>query len=162
MNIRPATPADRPAIWAIMEPVIRAGETWALPLDWREDQALAYWFAPGHHPFVAEEDDGRVLGSYFFRANQPGPGSHVGNCGYMVAGDASGRGVASAMCRHSIDYARAQGFRAIQFNFVVSSNTRAVALWQRMGFEIAGRLPGAFRHPQLGEVDVFVMYRRLD
>jgi GNAT superfamily N-acetyltransferase len=104
------------------------------------------------------EAEGRVLGSFFVRANQPGPGSHVANAGYMTHPDAAGRGIASAMARASLDWARERGFRAMQFNFVVSSNVRAVRLWQHLGFAIVGTLPGAFQHPTLGYVDVYVMY----
>ena len=160
MRIRPATRADDDAIWSIVEPVVRAGETYTLPRDMPRGDALAYWFAPGHAPFVAA-DGGRVLGTYYVRANQQGGGAHVANCGYMTAADATGRGVASAMCAHSLDEARRRGFRAMQFNFVVSTNERAVRLWQRHGFEIVGRLPGAFAHPTLGFVDALVMFRRL-
>jgi ribosomal protein S18 acetylase RimI-like enzyme len=125
----------------------------------RED-ALAYWNSPGHEVFVAEEM-GEILGTYYLRANQKGGGAHVANCGYMTAPWASGRGVARAMCQHSLEHARLRGFRAMQFNFVVSSNERAVRLWQSMGFEITGRLPAAFMHPSLGTVDALVMYRQL-
>jgi ribosomal protein S18 acetylase RimI-like enzyme len=113
-----------------------------------------------HEVFLAEEN-GQVLGTYFLRANQQGGGSHVANCGYITAPWATGRGVARAMCAHSLEHARARGFRAMQFNFVVSTNQRAVALWQTFGFEIVGRLPRAFHHPALGFVDAFVMYRSL-
>jgi L-amino acid N-acyltransferase YncA len=160
MLIRSATEADRNAIWAIMEPVLRAGETYTLPDTWPRDVALDYWFAPPHQVFVAE-DDGQVLGHYFLSPNRQGRGSHVANCGYMTATEATGRGVATAMCRHSLQIARAQGFRAMQFNAVVSTNSRAVALWQHMGFAVAGRLPGAFDHPTHGFVDLLVMYRTL-
>ena len=160
MPIRPATFADHDAIWAILEPVIRAGDTWALPRDMSREAALAYWFAPDREAFVLDED-GRILGSYFLRANHPGGGAHVANTGYMVAGDAGGRGVGAALCRDSMDRARAAGFAAMQFNFVVSTNDRAVRLWHRLGFETVGRLPGAFRHPTLGAVDVLVMYQPL-
>jgi L-amino acid N-acyltransferase YncA len=160
MEIRPATPDDHDAIWRILEPVIRAGETWALPRDMTRAEALAYWTAPDREAFVAEEG-GRILGTYFLRANHPGGGAHVANTGYMVAPDAGGRGVGAALCRDSLARARGQGYAAMQFNFVVSTNARAVQLWHRLGFETAGRLPGAFRHPTLGEVDVLVMYQRL-
>src|SRR6202035_588578 len=139
---------------------IRAGETYVLPRDMSRTQALSYWASPGHEVFVAEQD-GRVLGTYYMRANQQGGGAHVANCGYMTAQAASGRGVARAMCAHSLAHARARGFRAMQFNFVVGSNARAIALWQSFGFEIVGRLPGAFEHPRLGLVDAVVMYRML-
>ena len=158
--IRPATADDAEAIRAIICPVIRAEETYALDPAISEDEALAYWLAPDKQTFVAEAG-GHVLGTYYLRANQAGGGSHVCNCGYMTGAAAAGRGVASAMCAHSLDLARSQGFRAMQFNFVVSTNTRAVALWERMGFAVVGRLPGAFRHPSLGYVDALVMYRSL-
>jgi len=110
--------------------------------------------------FVAEED-GVVLGTYFMRANQGGGGRHVCNCGYMTGGSATGRGVARRMCQHSLLYAYERGYRAMQFNFVVSTNERAVRLWQSLGFEIVGTLRGAFEHPEHGFVDAFVMYQEL-
>ena len=160
MMIRAATRADDDAIWTVLEPIIRAGEAYALPRDWSRDAALAYWHAPGRDVFVAA-DDGVIVGSYFICANQRGGGAHVANAGYATAQHAQGKGVARAMCEHSIEHARDRGFRAMQFNFVIASNTRAVALWQQMGFAIVGTLPGAFAHPTLGHVDAFVMYRRL-
>ncbi len=160
MMIRPAIPADRAAIWAILAPVIRAGETYTLDRDMGEEAALAYWFGADKAVFVAEEDGG-VLGTYYLRANQGGGGAHVCNCGYMTGAAATGRGVARAMALHSFEEAKARGFRAMQFNFVVASNARAVGLWQSLGFEIVGRLPGAFAHPALGFVDALVMVRAL-
>ena len=160
MPIRPATPDDHDALWRILEPVLRAGETWALPRGMTRAEALAYWTAPDREAFVAEEE-GRILGTSFLRANHPGGGAHVANTGYMVAPDAGGRGVGAAVCLESLERARVWGCAAMQFNFVVSTNERAVRLWHRLGFETAGRLPGAFRHPTLGEVDVLVMYRLL-
>jgi L-amino acid N-acyltransferase YncA len=160
MNLRSAGPSDANAIWSILEPTIRDGETYTLPRDMDREQALAYWFSTDHTVFVAE-DDGEVLGTYYLRANQKGGGAHVGNCGYMTAAKASGRGVATAMCTHSLEYARSRGFHAMQFNFVVSSNLPAIHLWQKFGFETVGRLPGAFLHPSLGYVDALVMYRAL-
>jgi GNAT superfamily N-acetyltransferase len=143
-----------------LEPVIRAGETYALPVDLSMDEGLAYWFGVGNAVFVAEAE-GRVVGTYLLRANQRGGGAHVANCGYMTAGDFVGRGVASAMCAHSLQVARERGFRAMQFNFVVSTNERAVRVWEGCGFGIVGRLPGAFAHPALGLVDALVMFRTL-
>jgi ribosomal protein S18 acetylase RimI-like enzyme len=160
MQIRPAQARDDDAIWDIIGPTIRAGETYALPRDMSRADALSYWRSPAHEVFVTQRE-GRVLGTYYLRANQQGGGSHVANCGYMTALEASGRGVARAMCAHSLEHARMRGFRAMQFNFVVGSNARAVALWQSFGFEIVGRLPGAFAHPRLGLVDAVVMYRML-
>ena len=160
MLIRPATPEDAAAIWAIIEPVIRAGETLTLDRDMSERDALAYWFGADKESFVAEEG-GVVLGTYYLRANQTGGGAHVANAGYVTDAAALGRGVARAMGLHSIDHAKARGFRAMQFNFVVSSNVRAVGLWQSLGFEVVGRLPGAFPHPGDGFVDALVMFRSL-
>jgi ribosomal protein S18 acetylase RimI-like enzyme len=158
--IRTANLNDSDAIWKILEPVIRSGDTYTLPADMTREDALAYWNSPGHEVFVAEED-GKILGTYYLRANQKGGGAHVANCGYVTAPWASGRGIARAMCQHSLERAKSRGFRAMQFNFVVSSNERAVRLWQNLGFEIVGRLPAAFEHPTLGAVDALVMYRKL-
>lgn len=160
MDIKEATPDDADAIWRIIEPVIRAGETYALPRDMSRQDALAYWMGADRTTFVAVED-GKVCGTYYLRANQMGGGAHVANCGYITAHDATGRGVARAMCAHSLDEAARRGFRAMQFNLVVATNTRAVALWRSLGFESLARLPGAFAHPAHGHVDAFVMFKTL-
>lgn len=160
MLIRPASDRDRTAILSIIAPVIRRGETYPLDRDMSEADALAYWFGPDKTVFVAEED-GVVVGTFYIRPNQAGGGRHVCNCGYVTAGEAAGRGIARRMCLESLDRARSLGYRAMQFNFVVSTNDRAVALWQAMGFEIVGRLPGAFEHPSHGPVDAFVMFQPL-
>ena len=160
MLIRPAVDEDKNAIWAIMEPIIRAGETYTLPRDMERDSALAYWLSPNHEVFVAEES-GKIVGTYFLQANQQGGGGHVANCGYMTDVAATGRGIARAMCEHSLGRARGRKFRAMQFNFVISTNERAVRLWQSFEFEIVGRLPAAFLHPTLGYVDAYIMYRTL-
>lgn len=149
------------AIWAILEPMIRTGETYPLVRDMTRKAALDYWFAPGHTVYGARSADA-LVGTFYLRANQTGAGSHVANCGYVVHPDAQGRGVARAMCMASLGIARQHGFSAMQFNLVVSTNLRAIALWQSCGFSTAGRLPGAFRHPAQGEVDALVMFRRLD
>jgi ribosomal protein S18 acetylase RimI-like enzyme len=159
--IRLAARHDDEGIWRVLEPMIRAGETYPLPRDMTREAALAYWFTPGHEVFVAE-DESQIVGTYYLRANQSGGGSHVANCGYVTAPWAGGRGVARAMCRHSLARASSRGFRAMQFNFVVSSNEAAVHLWQACGFEIVGRLPGAFNHPARGFVDALVMYQRVE
>jgi len=160
LNIRLATPADEEVVWSIIEPILRAGETYTLPRDWSRSEALAFWFSSAHEVFVAEGKAG-VLGTYYLHANQRGGGAHVANCGYMTAPEACGRGVATAMCEHSLIRAAARGFRAMQFNFVVSTNERAVRLWQRLGFDIVGTIPGAFEHPVLGFVDALVMHRAI-
>lgn len=161
MIIRPATPADADSLWHILEPVIRAGETYDFPRDTGREAALAAWQAPGHQCFVAEDDSGRLVGTYSLHANRPGGGSHMANCGYMTAGDAAGKGVARAMCAHSLDTARARGFRGMQFNFVIASNERAIRLWHSMGFTTIGRIPDAFLHPVHGYTDALVMHQRL-
>jgi ribosomal protein S18 acetylase RimI-like enzyme len=160
ITIRPAEAGDHDAIWGILEPTIRAGETYTLSRDLSREAALGYWFARGHDVFVAALD-GEVAGTYFLQANQSGGGAHVANCGYMTSVRAVGRGLARAMCAHSLETARARGFRAMQFNFVVSTNQRAVRIWQSFGFETVGRLPGAFQHPTEGYVDALVMFRPL-
>jgi ribosomal protein S18 acetylase RimI-like enzyme len=160
-TIELATDDDHAAIWAALEPVIRAGETLALPRDMHRDDALAYWFAPGHEVFVARVDGGELGSTYFLKANQLGGGSHVANCAYLTSPRAAGRGFARAMCEHSLLHASSRSFRAMQFNFVVSTNGAAVHLWTALGFAIVGTLPGAFVHPTLGDVDAHVMYRRL-
>jgi ribosomal protein S18 acetylase RimI-like enzyme len=159
-TIRPATEADWPAIWAILEPIIRAGETLALPRDGGEAIGRAYFASAEKTNFVAVED-GVVLGASYVRANQLGGGSHVANCGYITDPAARGRGIARALCAQSIEECRSRGFRGIQFNFVVSSNEPAVHLWQSFGFEVLARLPDAFLHPRLGHVDALVMYKKL-
>lgn len=160
MKIRPATPADHDAIWRILEPIFRAGDTYTIDPDISRKDALAYWTGASNGAFVAEAE-GAILGTYYLRRNQAGGGSHVCNCGYATHADARGRGVARAMLAHSQDEAKRQGFRAMQYNFVVASNTRAIDIWARVGFEIVGRLPGAFRHPELGFIDALVMYKDL-
>jgi RimJ/RimL family protein N-acetyltransferase len=160
MLIRPALPTDSDNIWRVLEATIRAGETYALPIDMAREDALAYWFAPGHEVFVAEELE-VIVGTYYLRPNQQGGGAHVANGAYMVSAAATGRGIAQRMCEHTLEQAKSRGFLALQFNFVVSTNERAVRVWQRLGFVIVGRLPKAFRHPFSGLVDALVMHRYL-
>jgi ribosomal protein S18 acetylase RimI-like enzyme len=158
MQIRIANHEDAPTIWSIIEPVIRAGETYALTPAMSKEEALDYWFGSDKTTYVAEQD-GEIQGTYYNRANQSGGGSHVCNCGYMTAAHATGRGVARRMCEHSLSYARSHGYLAMQFNFVVSTNVRAIGL--SLGFEIVGRLPQAFNHPSKGYVDALIMFRNI-
>ena len=158
--IRPAEAEDASAIWAILEPVIRAGETLALDRRMDRENALWAWMGGDRAAFVAEID-GEVVGVGYVRPNQGGGGAHVANAGYAVAESARGKGVARTLCRASLSAARAAGFRAMQFNLVVASNAAAVAAWTAEGFAEVGRLPGAFEHPRLGTVDALVMYRGL-
>ncbi|OYW46707.1 MAG: GNAT family N-acetyltransferase [Novosphingobium sp. 12-63-9] len=160
MRIRKAEIADAQAIVTIILPTIRDGATYSLDPDLSEADALAYWMGPDKETFVAE-DEGEVVGTYYIRPNQGGGGRHVCNCGYMTSSAAVGRGVASRMCEHSLDHARERRFRAMQFNFVVSTNEGAIRLWQRMGFDVVGRLPDAFQHPSRGFVDALVMFQTL-
>lgn len=160
MHIRPATERDQDALWDMLRPVIRAGETYALDRDMPEDQAVGYWTAADKETFVAVER-GEIVGTYYLRSNQAGGGRHVCNCGYVTRSSATGRGIASAMAVHSLAQAAARGYRAMQFNCVVSTNERAVQLWTRLGFDIVGRLPGAFHHPLHNYVDALVMFRPL-
>jgi RimJ/RimL family protein N-acetyltransferase len=165
MHIRPAGAIDADGIWRVLEPMIRAGETYPLPQDMRRDDALAHWFQPAHEVFVAvdplAETAESIVGTFYLRANSTAGAGHVANCGYVTAPRATGRGVARAMCLFSFERARERGFRAMQFNLVVATNQAAVHLWQSCGMEIVGRLPKAFRHPTNGYVDAIVMYRLL-
>jgi L-amino acid N-acyltransferase YncA len=160
LEIRAATKPDRDPVWDIFHAIVTAGDTYAFDPKMSRDEALAYWFRADTHTYVAERD-GRVVGTYILKANQPGPGSHVANAAFMVASDAQGSGVGRRMAEHCLEKARRFGFRAMQFNFVVSTNKGAIRLWKQLGFDIVGTLPGAFHHPQEGYVDVYVMFRSL-
>ena len=159
-EIRDYRDADADALWQVLEPVFRTGDTYTIDRDISRGDALAYWCGPGRRVFVCEGEGG-VLGSYYLVRNQGGGGAHVCNCGFVTAPAARGRGVARAMLAHSLETAKAAGFRAMQFNFVVATNTRAIATWERAGFDVVGRLPRAFAHPEKGHVDALVMYRSL-
>jgi GNAT superfamily N-acetyltransferase len=159
--IRPGTRKDDDALWAILEPTLRAGDTYPQPRDITREAALAYWWKPEHAIFAAEDEDGHVVGTYYLKANTGGPGGHVANCGYMTATDSWGHGIGRALCLHSLDEARRRGFRAMQFNLVIATNARAVHLWQACGFDIVGRLPGAFAHPVHGYVDALILFQTL-
>ena len=158
--VRAAVASDFPAILEIFQQVVASGDTYAYPPDTSPDKAGRWWLDPPAIPHVADED-GRVVGTYSLKPNQPGLGDHVANCGYMTDPGWRGRGIASAMCVHSLATARACGFTAMQFNFVVASNTGAIRLWEHHGFAIVGRVPGAFRHAVQGPTDVLVMHRML-
>ena len=160
MNIREADANDLDAIWPIFHAIVKAGDTYAFAVDTTREQAKTIWLDTPRKTFVAEEN-GTVQGTYFIKSNQAGPGSHVCNCGYMVAGSARGKGLATAMCEHSQRIAVELGYKAMQFNCVVSSNAGAIRLWTRLGFETVGRLPGAFHHPNHGFIDALVMYKWL-
>ncbi|WP_458734925.1 N-acetyltransferase family protein [Zobellella taiwanensis] len=157
------TPITRPefeAFWPEFARVIQAQETYAFAPDMTLEQAYQLWCELPLKTFVYMEH-GEVLGSYYLKANAAGPGDHVCNCGYMVSEKARGKGVARVLCEHSQQQAVALGFKAMQFNSVVSANEVAVGLWQKLGFEIVGCVPKAYRHARLGYVDTFVMYKWL-
>lgn len=161
ITLQLATESDWPAIWSILEPVFRAGETYAFSPAITSDEAHRAWMELPAATYVARDARGALLGTYYLKPNQTGLGDHVCNCGYVVVAAARGQGVAAAMCVHSQDEAVRAGFRAMQFNLVVSTNTVAVKLWQKLGFALVGTLPGAFRHLRLGFVDAHVMFKRL-
>jgi ribosomal protein S18 acetylase RimI-like enzyme len=161
MSIREATRDDFAHIWPIFQEIAAAAETYGYPRDVTQEQALHLWIDAPRKTYVFEENE-QVLGTYYIRTNQLGPGDHVCNCGYMVSSAARGRGIATAMCEHSQEIARALGYKAMQFNFVASSNEGAVRLWNKLGFSTVGRLPKAFHHPSKGYVDALVMYKWLD
>ena len=159
--IRRYRESDWPAVWALLHAIFEAGETYAFAPGSTEAEIHRAWIEGPAAVFVACDAHDRVVGTYLIKPNQPGLGSHVCNCGYAVAPEAQGRGVADAMCEHSQAEAVAMGFRAMQFNLVVATNERAVRLWQRLGFAIVGTLPRAFRHRRLGYVDAHVMFKQL-
>ena len=160
MMIRKAMDSDFAAIWPIFHEIAMAGDTYAYKTDISYDEAFQIWMTLPVKTFVAEED-GQILGTYYIKANQAGPGAHICNCGYMVASNARGKGLATAMCKHSQKVAVELGFDGMQFNFVASTNKGAVRLWSRLGFETVGTLPKAFKHPIKGNVDAFVMFKWL-
>jgi len=161
ISIHPFTEDHWPEIWSIMEGVFRAGDSFPNAVDTTEAQGLAYWVNPEKTIYTALNDTGQVVGAYYIKANNIGIAAHICNGGYMVAADARGQGIATQLCRHSQDVARAQGYLGMQYNLVVSTNTGAVALWQKLGFEIVGAVPNAFRHKTLGLVDAYVMHKGL-
>ncbi|MEM9579934.1 MAG: GNAT family N-acetyltransferase [Pseudomonadota bacterium] len=144
----------------MLKPVFRAGETYAIDPGISEVDALSYWTGADAGAFVIE-DAGCALGTYYIRTNQPGGGSHVCNCGFITAQGTAGKGVARAMLEDALVRAKTAGFTAMQFNFVLANNTRAIDIWTRAGFDTVGRLPGAFDHPKDGLIDALVMYRHL-
>jgi GNAT superfamily N-acetyltransferase len=150
--------------WPIFQEVVRAGDTLTFPPETDEQRAREYWMllAPARVFVAVNKTDDAILGSSYVRPNQPGLGGHVANAAFMVAANASGQGVGRALAEHAIDWARQANFSAMQFNFVVSTNTRAIALWKNLGFSIVGTIPEAFEHRVLGrKVDAFVMHRFL-
>jgi len=161
LSIREASEHDADAVWDIFHAVVAVGDTYVFDPATPRADALAYWFAAGTRTYVAEID-GRIVGTYILRPNRPGLGSHVANAAFMVSPNARRLGIGRAMGEHCLAEARALSYRAMQFNFVVSTNEAALLLWERLGFRIVGTLPGAFRHPSKGFVDAYVMFRSLE
>ena len=161
MNIREANSNDFDAIWSIFHEVVAAGDTYAYSRDTTKEQAFHLWIDVPRKTFVIE-NEGVLLGTYYIKTNQGGPGKHVCNCGYMVSSTARGKGLATSMCEHSQKIALELGYKAMQFNFVASTNEGAVRLWMKLGYETVGRLPKAFNHPNKGYVDALVMYKLLE
>ena len=162
MHIRNCRDDDWPQVWPILEEVFRQGETYAYSPDITEEEAHHAWIEYPAQTFVVRDDAGTILGTYYIKPNQPGLGAHVCNCGYITAPQARGKGLATTMCRHSQEQAKAMGFLAMQFNLVVSTNTGAVRLWKKLGFQEIGVLPKAFNHSRLGYVDALVLYKLLE
>lgn len=160
-NIRPAMPADEDAIWSILQPIFRAGDTYTIDPGISREDALSYWCAAPSHVYVAERGT-QVQGTFYIKRNQSGGGAHVCNCGFATSKTVQGKGIARLMLDHALDEAALLGFAAMQFNFVVSTNTRAIAIWDGAGFQTVGRLPGAFIHPQHGKTDALVMWKDLE
>ena len=161
MKIRKATEADFEKIWPIFQEIVSAGETYAYPQNTSKEEATRLWMQLPRKTYVAEEN-GQILGTYYIKTNQAGPGSHVCNCGFMVSSKARGKGLGRSMCEHSQKIAIKLGYKAMQFNLVATSNDGAVRLWSRLGFDTVGRLPKAFNHPSKGYVDALVMYKWLE
>jgi ribosomal protein S18 acetylase RimI-like enzyme len=160
-TIRPFDEADWLEVWPILRDTVATGDTYTFPPNSSESDLHNAWVEVPAATYVACDEHGAVAGTYFIKANQPGLGSHVCNCGYVVAKDFQGKGIAAQMCEHSQRVAIQMGFRAMQFNFVVATNERAIHIWTKLGFSIVGRLPGAFKHHALGYVDVFIMFKQL-
>lgn len=160
LTIRKALKTDYDSIWEIIQEAITRGSTLAFAPDTPKEEMLAFWCAPYAHTYVAEMDE-KTVGTFFIKANQPGLGAHIANAGYITPAMAGGKGIGEAMCRFSLDEARRLGFQAMQFNLVVKSNTRAVRLWQKMGFEIIGEIPEAFNDINRGLTNAYIMYQKV-
>ena len=160
-HVAQQTDADWPDVWTVLEPAFRAGESYPLPCDVDEDGTRAYCIRQDGFNAVARDEYGTVVGVYYLRPDQGGPGDHVCNAGYVIATGARGRGYAVPLCLESQERARAMGFRVMKFNLVVASNDAAVRAWRKAGMEIVGTVPGAFRHPAAGYVDAYIMYKDL-
>ena len=161
LNVLPQVESDWPEVWSVLEPAFRAGESYPLPRDVTEASAKRYWLKADGFNAVARDAAGALVGVYYLRPDQGGPGDHICNAGYVISPDARGKGYAVALCLESQKRARAMGFRGMKYNLVVATNAAAIKAWKKAGLEIIGTIPGAFRHPTRGFVDAHVMYRAL-
>ncbi len=160
MTIRLSTPSDHEAVWQIISNVIATGDTYVFAPDSSKEKMLNYWFSSDKRTYVAEENN-EILGTFYLKENQMDLGSHIVNAGYMVSENARGKGLGKAMAEFSLEEARSLGFRGMQFNLVVKTNEKAVKLWLKMGFEIIGEIPDAYKHSQFGYVNAYIMYQKL-
>ncbi|WP_093839632.1 GNAT family N-acetyltransferase [Streptomyces aidingensis] len=162
MHIREATAEDWPAIWPVFRKIVAAGDTYTYPPDMAEADARACWMQPAPYRTVVVLDEaGTVIGTARMNRNHQGPGSHVANAGYMVDPAHAGQGIGRALCEYSLDWARAEGYRIMQFNAVAETNVHAIRLYRSLGFEITGTLPGGFRHPARGYIALHIMHKIL-
>jgi len=161
LNIREATPKDYDQVWEIFSSVIKMGNTYVFNPNTPKSDLQRHWFADYMTTFVIEEE-GIILGTYIIKPNQIDLGNHIANCSYMVSPKAQGKGIGKKLCEHSIQFAIENGYHAIQFNIVVSTNKSAVHLWKKYGFRIIGTVPDGFRHIKRGFVDAYIMYKKLE
>lgn len=159
-SARIATDKDEKALWGILEPMVRQGGTYVFSLDKTKESMMDYWMGPDKVTFVAEKD-GVIVGTFFLKANQEGLGNHICNAGFVVSRDAEGQGVGRWMGVYAQATAQARGFLAMQFNFVIQTNQKAVYLWKSLGFSVIGEIPDAYRHPQMGLVPALIFYKKL-
>lgn len=160
MQVRAITKDDHDVLWSMLEPVFRAGDTYAINPDISKADAIRYWISADAGSYFIEDESG-VLGTYYLKTNAAGGGSHVCNCGFITSRDSGGKGVARNMLDDALARAKTVGYKAMQFNFVLANNTRAIDIWQRAGFDTVGQLPNAFDHPQDGMIDALVMFKTL-
>lgn len=161
MNIRLFKNEDWTLVWKLICPVIRKGETYPYDCDMTSEEAHYMWVNLTQEVYVAEDNRGSIIATYYIKPNQPSLGAHVANCGYIVAEDSRYRGIGRLICEHSQNEAIKKGYRAIQFNLVVETNEVSIYLWKKLGFSIVGRLPAAFKHKKLGYVAAYVMFKEL-
>lgn len=161
MKLNEITKEDFKAFWPVFKDVVMAQETYAIDPEISFEAAYNLWCVFPHKAFVIKDND-VILGSYYIKANSAGPSAHIANCGYMVSPESRGKGVARKLCLHSQEIALTLGYTAMQFNAVVATNTIAIELWQKLGYDIIGTIPKAYNHRKLGFVDSFIMYKQLD